>query len=104
MMVRVGRFGRFAACSRYPDCKGTAPLQIGVPCPREDCNGQLVEKRSKRGRTFYGCNSYPDCDFASWSRPVATPCPDCGGMVVEKASKAKGNYQQCSVCKLEIPE
>ena len=104
MMIRTGRFGRFAACSRYPDCKGTSPLQIGVPCPREGCDGQLVEKRSKRGRTFYGCNRYPDCDFASWNKPVATPCPDCGGMVVEKASKAKGNYQQCTICKLEIPE
>ncbi|MCP4548787.1 MAG: type I DNA topoisomerase [bacterium] len=104
MMIRVGRYGRFAACSKYPDCKGTAPLQIGVPCQKDDCQGQLVEKRSKRGRTFYGCNAYPDCDFASWNKPVATPCPDCGGMVVEKASKAKGNYQQCSVCKLEIPE
>ena len=105
MMVRVGRFGRFAACSRYPDCKGTSPLEIGVPCPKEECAaGQIVEKRSKRGRTFYGCNAYPDCEFASWSKPVATPCPDCGGMVVEKASKAKGNYQQCTICKLEIPE
>lgn len=104
MMIRVGRYGRFAACSRYPDCKGTAPLQIGVPCPREGCEGQLVEKRSKRGRTFYGCGAYPDCDFASWNKPVPTPCPDCGGMVVEKASKAKGNYQQCTVCKLEIAD
>ena len=105
MMIRVGRFGRFAACSRYPDCKGTSPLEIGVPCPKEDCaTGQIVEKRSKRGRTFYGCNAYPDCEFASWTKPVATPCPDCGGMVVEKASKAKGNYQQCTICKLEIPE
>jgi DNA topoisomerase-1 len=104
MMVRVGRFGRFAACSRYPDCKGTAPLEIGVGCPREGCTGRLVEKRSKRGRTFYGCNRYPDCDFASWSKPVPTPCPDCGGLVVEKASKAKGSFQQCTLCKLEIPE
>ena len=105
MMIRVGRFGRFAACTKYPDCKGTAPLQIGMPCPKEECKtGQLVEKRSKRGRTFYGCSAYPDCEFASWNKPVPTPCPDCGGMVVEKASKAKGNYQQCTLCKLEIPE
>ncbi len=104
MMIRVGRYGRFAACSRYPDCKGTSPLEIGVSCPRDDCSGQLVEKRSKRGRTFFGCNAYPDCDFASWNKPVATPCPDCGGLVVEKASKAKGNFQQCTLCKLEIPE
>ncbi len=105
MMIRVGRFGRFAACTRYPDCKGTAPLEIGMDCPKEECKtGRLVEKRSKRGRTFYGCSAYPNCEFASWNRPVFTPCPDCGGMVVEKASKAKGNYQQCTLCKLEIPE
>ena len=104
MMLRVGRFGRFAACSRYPDCKGTAPLEIGVGCPREACSGRLVEKRSKRGRTFYGCNRYPDCDFASWNKPVAAACPDCRGLVVEKASKAKGSFQQCTLCKLEIPE
>jgi len=104
MMVRIGRFGRFAACSRYPDCKGTAPLEVGVGCPREGCSGRLVEKRSKRGRTFFGCNRYPDCDFATWNRPVPAPCPDCGGLVVEKATKAKGSFQQCTVCKLEIPE
>jgi DNA topoisomerase-1 len=103
MTVRSGRFGRFAACSRYPECKGTAPLEIGVACPQEGCGGKLVEKRSKRGRTFFGCGRYPDCTFASWNRPVAIPCPDCGGLVVEKYSKAKGNYQQCSLCKLEIP-
>ncbi len=103
MVVRTGRYGRFAACERYPDCKGTSPLEIGVPCPKDDCKGQLVEKRSRSGRTFYGCNQYPDCDFASWNKPVAEPCPDCESMVVEKASKAKGNYRQCTVCKLEIP-
>ena len=104
MVNRTGRYGRFAACERYPDCKGTAPLEIGVPCPKEECkNGQLVEKRSRAGRTFYGCNQYPDCEFASWNKPVAEPCPDCESMVVEKASKAKGNYRQCTVCKLEIP-
>jgi DNA topoisomerase I len=102
MVNRTGRYGRFAACERYPDCKGTSPLEIGVPCPK--CkDGQIVEKRSKAGRTFYGCNKYPECDFASWNRPVADPCPDCESMVVEKASKAKGNYRQCTVCKLEIP-
>jgi DNA topoisomerase I len=104
MMVRVGRYGRFAACTKYPECKGTAPLEIGMDCPREECDGRLVEKKSKRGRTFFGCGKYPDCDYASWNKPVPTPCPDCGGMVVERASKAKGNYQQCTVCKLEIQE
>jgi len=104
MVNRTGRYGRFAACERYPDCKGTSPLEIGVPCPKEECkDGQIVEKRSKAGRTFYGCNKYPDCEFASWNKPVAEPCPDCESMVVEKASKAKGNYRQCTVCKLEIP-
>jgi DNA topoisomerase-1 len=104
MFIRRGRFGRFAACERYPDCKGTSSLEIGVPCPREECKGgQIVEKRSKRGRIFFGCNKYPECDYASWNRPVPEPCPDCESMVVEKSSKAKGNFRQCTVCKLEIP-
>ena len=103
MVIRTGRYGRFAACENYPDCKGTSPLEIGVPCPKEDCKGQIVEKRSKAGRNFYGCNQYPDCDYANWNKPVPEPCPDCEGLVVEKASKAKGNFRQCTICKLEIP-
>ncbi len=77
MIVKRGRFGRFLACQRYPDCKTTLPLRIGVPCPEKKCSGDLVEKRSKRGRTFYGCSKYPDCTFAVWQRPEPRRCPGC---------------------------
>ncbi|MDP9180487.1 MAG: type I DNA topoisomerase [Chloroflexota bacterium] len=90
MLIRSGRFGKFLACSRYPECKGRKPLikSLGVKCPRDQ--GELVERRTKRGRTFYGCANYPKCDFTTWSRPLETPCPNCGGLVVaEKDNKAK---------------
>jgi len=90
MVIRTGRFGRFLACSRYPECKGRRPLaaKTGVACPR--CGGDLLERRSKRGRLFYGCSSYPKCDFTVWSRPLSQPCPQCGGLLaVEGEGKAK---------------
>jgi DNA topoisomerase-1 len=85
MVVKRGRFGQFLACSRYPECKGSRPLlkKVGVPCPKD--GGEIVEKRSKRGRTFYSCANYPECDFTSWSRPLATPCPNCEGLIVAAA-------------------
>ena len=94
MIVRNGRYGRFLACSRYPECKGTRRLQtkVGVACPR--CRGDLITRRSKRGRTFYGCANYPQCRFVTWSRPPAEPCPDCGELLV-----AAGREQaRCSSC------
>ncbi len=69
MVIKSGRFGRFIACSRYPECKTTLPLSTGVPCPEEGCNGVLVERRSKRGRTFYGCSKYPACKYVTWKLP-----------------------------------
>lgn len=82
MVIKHGRFGKFIACSNYPECKNTKPLlaKIGVACPQ--CGGDLVERRSRRGRTFYGCANYPQCDFSSWTRPVPTPCPHCRGLLV----------------------
>jgi DNA topoisomerase-1 len=73
------------ACSRYPECKGSRPLlkKVGVPCPKD--SGEIVEKRSKKGRTFYSCANYPDCDFTSWTRPLPMPCPACEGLVVVAA-------------------
>lgn len=102
MVVRRGRFGRFLACSRYPDCKNTRSIGLGIPCP-EGCGGELVERRTKRGRVFYGCSNYPNCRFATWNRPVKEPCPSCGkGPVVEKQSKAKGRFLVCLQCKEEV--
>jgi DNA topoisomerase-1 len=82
MVIKRGRFGQFLACSRYPECKGSRPLlkKIGVTCPKD--GGELVEKRSKRGRTFYSCANYPNCDFTSWSRPLKQPCPNCASLLV----------------------
>ncbi|MEE8386245.1 MAG: DNA topoisomerase, partial [Dehalococcoidia bacterium] len=92
MVVKTGRFGRFLACSRYPECKGRRPLtaKTGVNCPR--CGADIVERRSKRGRTFFGCSSYPKCDFTVWSRPLSQPCPQCQGLLTaERDGQAKCN-------------
>jgi DNA topoisomerase-1 len=94
MVVKRGRFGQFLACSRYPECKGSRPIlkKIGMSCPKDA--GEIVEKRSKRGRTFYGCANYPNCDFTSWTRPLKQPCPACGGMIVT-ATKGKAKCTKC---------
>ncbi|MDH4228337.1 MAG: type I DNA topoisomerase [Nitrospirota bacterium] len=77
MAIKNGRFGRFLACTGYPECKTTRPIPTGVKCPREGCGGDLVEKQSRKGKVFFSCGNYPKCDFASWDRPVAEPCPTC---------------------------
>jgi DNA topoisomerase-1 len=90
MLIRSGRFGKFLACSRYPECKGRKPLvkSLGVKCPRD--GGEIVERRTKKGRPFYGCANYPACEFTTWSRPFETPCPNCGSVIVaDKDNKAK---------------
>ena len=95
MVMKRGRFGRFLACTRYPDCKGTKPVSIGVTCPK-GCGGYVSEKRSKRGRTFYGCSSYPKCDFVSWDKPKNEPCPKCGSAyLLDKFSKRTGPFVAC---------
>ena len=85
LVYRVGRFGKFISCSGYPECKYTEKLQkpvekLGVACPK--CGGDLIVKRTKRGKIFYGCTNYPKCDFAEWNRPIAQPCPVCGSLMV----------------------
>jgi DNA topoisomerase-1 len=88
MVVKEGRYGKFLACSRYPDCKGTKSMSIGVACPQEGCGGSLVQRRTKKGRIFYGCNNYPTCRYALWEKPVAQTCPQCGAaFLVEKRRK-----------------
>jgi DNA topoisomerase I len=106
MVQKYGRFGEFTACSNYPTCKYVKQKTIGVKCP-ECTEGEVVERRSKRGKTFFGCNRYPDCVFVAWARPVPEPCPDCGNpYLVEKYLKA-GAFLQCpaSGCKYkrELP-
>jgi len=88
MVRKKGRYGEFLACSGYPECKNAMPIPTGVKCPREGCKGELVQKASRRGKVFYGCNAYPACDFAIWDRPVPKECPDCGSSyLVEKRSR-----------------
>ncbi len=95
MVMKRGRFGRFLACTRYPECKGTKPVSIGVTCPKA-CGGYVSEKRSRRGRTFYGCSSYPNCDFVSWDRPRNEACPKCGSTyLLDKYSKRTGPFVAC---------
>jgi DNA topoisomerase-1 len=95
MVMKRGRFGRFLACTRYPECKGTKPISIGVTCPKS-CGGYISEKRSRRGKTFYGCSSYPKCDFVSWDRPRNEACPTCGSAyLLEKYSKKTGPFIAC---------
>ncbi len=95
MVIKMGRYGKFYACSRFPDCRNTKAIvkEIGVICPK--CGkGQIVEKKSKRGRKFFGCSNYPDCDFVSWDKPVGRDCPNDGHFLVEKKTK-KGPVVQC---------
>lgn len=98
MVYKMGRFGKFMACSNFPDCRNTKPIvkDIGVECP--SCHkGSIVERKSKKKRVFYGCNRYPDCEFVSWDKPIARTCPKCNSMLVEKKTK-KGKVVQCVSC------
>jgi DNA topoisomerase-1 len=94
MVIKTGRFGKFLACSGYPECKTTKPIPLGVKCPQDA--GDLAQKRTKKGRTFYACSNYPKCEFAIWDRPVNKPCPSCQApFLVEKYSKQAGTSVQC---------
>jgi DNA topoisomerase I len=87
MVLKSGRFGKFFACSQYPECKTTKPVATGVKCPQD--GGDLVERRSKRGKPFWSCSNYPKCTFATWYKPVPEKCPQCGAeFLVEKRNKA----------------
>ena len=92
--MKFGRFGEFTACSNYPKCKFVKQKTIGVACP--NCTeGQITERRSKRGKTFYGCDQYPKCDFVAWAKPINEKCPECSSpYLVEKYLKS-GNFAQC---------
>ena len=89
MVVKNGKFGRFLACSNYPTCKVTRPWETGVQCPQEACDGKIVERRTRKGRTFYSCSNYPRCSYALWDKPIPEKCPQCGSpYLVEKQGKA----------------
>lgn len=95
MVIKWGRFGKFLACPGFPECKNTRPLleEIGVACP--ECGKPLVERRSRRGRVFYGCSGYPDCSFTSWQRPIAKRCPRCDGLMTRIERKSKDPENHC---------
>ena len=96
MVVKRGRFGGFLACSNYPECKTTKPLTIGIHCPVKECGGDLVQKRTRKGRPFYSCSRYPKCTFALWNRPINRPCPNCQSpFLVEKSTKQAGSRIEC---------
>ena len=94
MVIKTGRYGPFLSCSGYPDCKATKRIvnTVGVSCPT--CGGDLISRKSKRGRTFYGCSNYPECTFISGRRPLPSPCPDCQGLLVA----ARGERAECTNC------
>jgi DNA topoisomerase-1 len=103
MVIKTGRFGEFLACTKYPACKHTRPVPLGIKCPK--CTvGDLAERRTKKGRNFFGCLRYPDCDFSVWNRPVPEICPNCGYLGMEhKQTKATGAYRKCLKCAHEVP-
>jgi len=95
MVIKNGKFGRFLACSNYPTCKFTRSLDTGVGCPQEGCNGVIVERKTRKGRTFYGCSNYPNCTYALWDKPIPEKCPQCGfPFLVEKQGKG-GITKRC---------
>ncbi len=116
LLKKTGKYGSFLACSGFPECKYTQSLlqngngkSTGVPCPQEGCTGELVEKTSKRGKIFYGCNKYPECQFAIWNKPVSKPCPQCNAkFLTEKTTKKRGTFYTCEnkICNYseDLPE
>ena len=98
LMIRFGRFGKFIGCSTFPTCRHTEPLleKIDVLCPK--CGGDIVRRKTRKGRTFYGCSNYPECDFTSWKEPLPRPCPACGGLLVAE----NRNHARCMNCEKQF--
>jgi DNA topoisomerase-1 len=98
MIVKFGRYGKFIACSGFPDCRNTKSYveKIGVACP--ECGGDLVQRKTRRNRYFYGCSNYPECEFSVWNLPLPQPCPECGGLLVQ----SKKQWAKCVKCESEI--
>jgi DNA topoisomerase-1 len=104
LTLKHGRYGQFTACSNYPKCRYVKRQTLGIPCPEKGCTGELVARRTKRGKTFYGCSRYPECKFTAWDKPVAEPCPQCGSpILLEKFDKKSGHVRYCpnEACKYE---
>jgi DNA topoisomerase-1 len=95
LVLKQGRFGEFTACTGYPECKYVKQKSTGVACPKD--GGDIVERKSRRGKVFYGCANYPKCDFTLWNKPVPEPCPKCGwAFLTEKITKRHGRQLICA--------
>lgn len=106
LVRRTGRFGEFVACSNYPTCRYVKQEKIGMACTREGCKGDIVIKKSRRGKVFYGCSEYPDCDVVFWNKPIQEKCPECGAhFLLEKTTKRDGTVRYCQTedCGYKIP-
>ena len=105
LVIRQGRFGEFTSCSNYPKCDYIKRDTTGVHCPKEGCEGEIVVKKSKRGKAFYGCSAYPKCDEVFWDKPVVESCPECkAGFLLEKTTKKDGTFRYCNTegCEYKI--
>ncbi len=105
LALKHGRFGQFTACSNYPQCKYVKRQTLGIPCPEKGCTGELVARRTRKGKTFYGCSRYPECKFTAWDKPVNQPCPNCGHpLLLEKFNKNGPPLRYCpnESCKYEM--
>jgi DNA topoisomerase-1 len=98
LVIREGRFGRFVSCTNYPECKFTESIGTGIVCPKEKCEGELVEKRTRKGKIFYACNKYPDCDYATWDRPLNQACTDCDSPFMLEKTRKRGTVIVCPEC------
>ena len=96
MVIKEGRFGKFLACPNFPNCRNAKPIvkKIGVPCPV--CGGDIIERRTKTGKIFYGCEKYPECQFTTWDLPLNESCPKCGQMLVEHTERNGRKRKYCS--------
>ena len=96
MVIKEGRFGKFLACPNFPNCRNAKPIvkKIGVPCPV--CGSDIIERKTKTGKLFYGCEKYPECDFTTWDLPLNEACPQCGQMLVEHTERNGRKRKFCS--------
>ncbi len=103
MALKRGRFGEFLACTGYPQCKATKPIVTTImACPTPGCSGTIAERRTRRGKVFYGCTQYPTCTFSLWKRPIPQPCPQCAApYLIENVTKKQGATRQCPACKYQ---
>lgn len=104
MVIKYGPHGRFLACPGFPECRNTKPYleKIGVPCPK--CGKEVVLRKTKKGRKYYGCENNPECDFMSWQKPSKEKCPECGSYMVEKGSKLACAGEGCGFVKVKEKE